>query len=220
MLSITRSYLANLAQLSFLGLNAIGLVLGTIYSNKTPDLYANNSHSKIGWISACVAVIQTIMVLMSSFGDLDEEKRNPASISVGNLAQQNHSARFRDSPRYSQELGQCDDPVSSRDNSISGTTDCEEDFSHRMQDREDAEWDIDITEKRSLLGNTAVSRVLSRIPLKVSQKAMRLIVLARGLIDYTILLLGFLAITTGIVVYGGVFVSPFMDRLPQMARRN
>ena len=215
-LSITRSGFASLAQLSFLGLNAIGLVLGTIYSNKTPDLYANNSHSKIGWISACIAVIQTIMVLMSSFGERDEEKRTATSISVDNIAQ-NHTARFRDSPRYSQELGQSDYPVSSRNNSISGTTDCDEDLSHRMQDRQDAEWDGDFIEKRSLLGNAAVNRALSRIPLEVSQKAMRVIVIVRDLVDYTILLLGFLAITSGLVVYGGVFVSPFINRLPQMA---
>ena len=157
------------------------------------------------------------MVLLSSFGYRDEEKRTATSISVENIAQ-NHTARFRDSPQYSQELGQSDDDVSSRNNSISGTTDCDEDFSHRMQDRQDAEWDVDLIEKRSLLGKTTVNGVLSRIPLKLSQKAMRLVFIARDLVDYTILLLGFLAITSGVVVYGGVFVSPFTNRLPQMAR--
>ena len=218
MLSITRSGLSSLAQFSFLGLNAIGLILGAIYSNKTPNLYANNSHSKIGWISACIAVVQTIMVLMGSFGDRDEEKRTVTPISVGNMAQ-NNTRRGRDSPRYSQEFEQDDDPVSSRNNSISGTTDCEEDFSHRMQDHQDTEWDVDLMEKRSLLGNNAGTRVLSRIPLKLSQRTMhRAIKIVRGLVDYTILLLGFLAITTGAVVYGGIFVSPFVNRLPQMAR--
>ena len=89
-----------------------------------------------------------------------------------------------------------------------------------MQDHQDAEWDVDLIEKRSLLGNTAVKRVLSRIPLKPSQKATRVILTVRDLVDYTILLLGFLAITSGLVVYGGVFVSPFTNPLPQMARRN
>lgn len=156
------------------------------------------------------------MVLLSSFGDRGEEKRTATSIFVGNMAQ-NHTAHFRDSPRYSQELGQSDDPVSSRNNSISGTTDCEEDLSHRMRDSQDAEWDVDLVEKRSLLGNNAVNRAVSRIPLELSQKAMRAIVIVRDLVDYTILLLGFLAITSGLVVYGGVFVSPFINRLPQMA---
>ena len=87
-----------------------------------------------------------------------------------------------------------------------------------MQDRQDAEWDVDLIEKRSLLGKTTVNGVLSRIPLKLSQKAMRLVFIARDLVDYTILLLGFLAVTSGVVVYGGVFVSPFTNRLPQMAR--
>ena len=160
---------------------------------------------------------QVTMVLLSSFGNRDEEKRTATNIFVENIAQ-NHTAPFRDSPRHSQELGQSDDDVSSRSNSISGTTDCEEDFSHRMQDREDAEWDVDLIEKSSLLGNTAVNRVLSRMPLKLSQKAMRLIIIVRDLVDYTILLLGFLAITSGVVVYGGVFVSPFTNRLLQMAR--
>ena len=216
MLSITRSGLASLAQLSFLGLNVIGLVLGTIYSNKTPDLYANNAHRKLGWISVCIAVAQITMVLISSLGDRGEEKRTARSNSILNMAQ-NHTARFRDSPRYSQEIGQREDHVSSRNNSISGTTDCEEDLSHRMQDRQDTEWDVDIIEKRSLLGNAAGNRALFRIPPKLLQKVMKAIVIARNLIDYTILLLGFLAITSGVVVYGGVFVSPFMNQLPQMA---
>ena len=157
------------------------------------------------------------MVLMSSFGDRDEEKRTATSLSADSMAPK-HTPRFRDSPRYSQELGQSDGPVSSRNNSISGTTDCDEDLSDRMQDRQDTEWDVDLIEKRSLLGNTAVNRVLSRIPLKPSQKAMRLLLVVRDLVDYTILLLGFLAITSGLAVYGGVFVSPSINRVPQMAR--
>jgi len=63
-----------------------------------------------------------------------------------------------------------------------------------------------LTERRSLLGNSAMNRVLSSMPSRFSRKGMKAVNAAYQIINCVILLLGFLAITTGVVVYGGIFV--------------
>ena len=88
---------------------------------------------------------------------------------------------------------------------MSGTTDCEEDVSHQMQDYHHSGSDWDFTEEKGLLDHSAVDRVLSRLPLRLLQKALRFMDISRDLINYTVLLLGFIGIATGIVVYGGIF---------------
>lgn len=202
MLSVVRSSRASLAQLVFLGLNALGLALGTIYSNKTPDLYPNNSHSKIGWIMIWIVVVQTIIITGSR-----TRKRQPNTpLSADVMARHHaHTMDFQDSARYPHAGGQGGDLGSPRNNSISGTTDCEEDISHHMQEYHDSGSDCDFSEEKSLLDHSAVDRVLSRLPLRLVQKATRFIDISRDIIDYTVLLLGFIGITTGMVVYGGVF---------------
>ena len=70
-----------------------------------------------------------------------------------------------------------------------------------------AEADRIQTEKRSLLHETAVVRVPSRVLLRTLQKAARVVNVLSPIVDHAILLTGFLAITTGIVVYGGIFVG-------------
>ena len=92
---------------------------------------------------------------------------------------------------------------------MSGTTDCGEDFSQSRGDYQDAELDAAATEKRGLLYNTGIDRLLSRVPLRIPRKAAQAIEVSIALLDRTIILLGFIAITTGVVVYGGVFVSSF-----------
>lgn len=186
----------------FMVLNAIGLALGTIYSNQTPDLYPNNSHSKIGWILTLIVAAQTIMITGS--GTRRRQLTTPLSAEV--MAR--HHARtpdFRDSAGYPHAGGQGDDLASPRNNSMSGTTDCEDAVSQQMQDYHDSGSDWDFTEEKGLLDHSAVDRVLSRLPHRFLQKALRFLDISRDLIDYTVLLLGFIGITTGIVVYGGIF---------------
>ena len=201
-LSVARSNFAGIAQLMFMVLNAIGLALGTIYSNKTPDLYPNNSHSKIGWILTLIVVAQTIIIT----GSGSRRKQPTMPLSVEAMAR--HHARtpdIQDDAGYPHASRQGEDMASPRNNSMSGTTDCEEDNSHQRQDYHDSGSDWDFTEEKGLLDHSAVDRVLSRLPLRFLQKALRYMDISRDLIDYIVLLLGFFGITTGIVVYGGIF---------------
>jgi len=51
-----------------------------------------------------------------------------------------------------------------------------------------------------------MNRVLSSMPSRFSRKGMKAVNAAYQIINCVILLLGFFAITTGVVVYGGIFV--------------
>jgi len=47
MLSIARSRYTLVVQLAFLAVNALGVILVTIYNASTPDFYPNNAHHKL-----------------------------------------------------------------------------------------------------------------------------------------------------------------------------
>lgn len=49
MLSIGRSRLTLPMQAAFPFTNTFGILVSIIYNHKTPDMYENNSHHKIGW---------------------------------------------------------------------------------------------------------------------------------------------------------------------------
>ena len=98
---------------------------------------------------------------------------------------------------------------------MSGSTDCEEDFLEESMTYRYAEADRTQTEKRSLLHETAVDRIPSRMLQRTLQRAAGIINVLSASLNYAILLLGFLAITTGIVVYGGIFVGRRDSRITE-----
>jgi len=107
---------------------------------------------------------------------------------------------------YSDDIGHGTAPETPRNNSMSGTTDCGDGSLHDFHDPQHADSEVDLTERRSLLGNSAMNRVLSSMPSRFSRKGMKAVNAAYQIINCVILLLGFFAITTGVVVYGGIFV--------------
>ncbi|KAG7106629.1 putative membrane protein C3B8.06 like [Verticillium longisporum] len=58
MLSLARSRYTLASQSVFLAINALGVLVGTIYNAATPDLYPNNAHHKAGWAFTWVALAQ------------------------------------------------------------------------------------------------------------------------------------------------------------------
>lgn len=64
MLSVARSRLACATQIAFFGLNALGLLFGTIYNGRTPDLYDNNLHHTLGWAITWVVLAQILIGLL------------------------------------------------------------------------------------------------------------------------------------------------------------
>ena len=225
MLSVVRSRLTVPVQLAFLGLNGVALLVGTIYNNKTPDLYENNSHHKLGWIVTWVVVAQSIMAVIKLYGgragspaaDAQAQPFGATPVSVEAIAQHEQMQERDVHSHHTRHDGDSDTP---RTHSMSGTTDCEEDLARDYHQKLDDESETDFAEKRSLLGNRAVDRLLSGVPFHIPSKVMTAIELAHNLIDRVILLLGFLAITTGVVVYGGVFVSSGGSRRVKICSAN
>ena len=64
MFSLARSRLTLALQFVFLAVNALGVLLGTIYNASTPDLYPNNAHHKIGWVATWVVCAQLLVGLV------------------------------------------------------------------------------------------------------------------------------------------------------------
>ena len=215
-LNISRSRFALLSQIIFLGLNAVALLFGTIYQNETPELYEGNVHSSFGWLLTWIVVAQTIMVILRQFGGRDPRKRQQSWRSgeyqaVTQDAMQQHQVNQRQRPdqyRYSHDSGHGTEPDSSNSQSCSPISQSDEDPFRKIEQSHDDEMDVESIEGRGLFrGGHAVTGFLIRLTSRLSNRTLKVLNITSNLVDRAILLLGFLAITTGIVVYGGIFVS-------------
>lgn len=64
-LSLASSRYTLASQLVFIAFNGLGLLLALFYNTRTPDLYPNNAHHKIGWIITAVIVAHVIVGFMA-----------------------------------------------------------------------------------------------------------------------------------------------------------
>ena len=216
MLSVARSWLALPAQLSFLGLHSVGLLLGAVYSFKTPDLYENNAHNKIGWIITWVVVVQCIIGLVRLAVNIKrhhdgyaEEQSAFSPITMEALTQHHQEACLPDDYRYSRDSGHFTASETSRSQSISSMHDQESEEHQKFlpyQDRH-ADADQEYAEKQGFLRSTKAQSVATYIATMISQRTMRALSFAYHTIDCVSMLFGFVAIVSGAAVYGGVFVS-------------
>ena len=215
MLSIARSRLALPAQLSFLGVHTVAVLLGTAYSSKTPDLYENNAHDKVGWIITWIIVTQSIIGLLKlavnfhTSQDADAEDQNAyLPISAQALAEHHQALYTSDEHRYSRDSGHYTASEASRSQSISSMQEREIEEHQKFLEYRDQHTDTgaDKMEEQGLLANTRTQRVASCIAAMMSQRTRRALDVAYNAIDYASLPLGFTTIVSGAVVYGGVFV--------------
>ena len=214
MFSTTRSRLALPTQFLFLILNGLGVLLGTIYNVNTPDLYENNAHHKIGWIATWVMTAQVVMGLLLLYSGQSKKASGPAHeraaflpISVESVAQHNqlHDATGYSNIRWSGDSGQGTERSSSRTSRDISPTD--PDRYTKPEAEEDDEDDDNVPRSRGLLCNTFVDKYLSqRIPGLQSHRLRKGLETVYEVIDRTILVLGFIALTTGGVTYAGIFV--------------
>lgn len=138
-------------------------------------------------------------------------------ISVESMAQ-HHGGRYSDY-RWSGDSGQGTEGSSSensRDASPADPTRREQQQQYQkpeadQEDEEDGMQDVALTHaprRQAFLGNTFVDRFLSkRIPGMLSERPLKAMEIVYEVIDRTILILGFIALTTGGVTYAGIFVS-------------
>jgi hypothetical protein len=218
MLSIARSQYTLPSQLAFLAVNAFALVLGLVYDHKTPELYANNSHSKAGWTITWIASAWVFMAIIQMYTGRTRAstKVDEASepMTTANMARyQRVQDELPDSERWSNDSGQGTERNSASlfGHSRSPSVESEEQQfagSTRVSSQdEDDSFDAD-AEKRGFLRNTSVDRFFSRNVARYAVgRTLKAIRFFYVLIERTILIAGWVAICNGIVVYAGIGVS-------------
>ncbi|OAG12013.1 uncharacterized protein CC84DRAFT_1134252 [Paraphaeosphaeria sporulosa] len=67
MLSIAQSWLRTPLQATFFSLNLFGVLLGVTYNRQTPNLYENEKHGLLGWVSTFLAAVWLACGLVLSY---------------------------------------------------------------------------------------------------------------------------------------------------------
>ena len=217
MFSITRSRLTLPTQLVFLLVNALGLVLGKVYNDLTPNLYQNNAHHKLGWILTWVTLVQGAVRMLEAYTGRRKNLDDPAKdlgeeeaflLSNEAMAQQLTSHELLITGRDRHESSRTSESVHPRGNSISSLHDFDEDETLATGTPPNFEREARYLEKQGLRRHHAFERLLFKvISSKVSERMVKCLSIVYYSIDRSILILGFIALSTGIVTYGGTFVG-------------
>ncbi|KAI9787725.1 MAG: hypothetical protein M1839_000256 [Geoglossum umbratile] len=215
MLSIAQSHIHTPVQILFLIINTLGVVLGTMYNARTPDLYRGNSHHKLGWALTWLAGIYMVVGLLSkrSAGDRDFGKtlaESASFIPVSVEAVEAHRRAHGEEPehrRQSNDSGQGTERASSslRSYSLSpsGEPDDHQPPSYRRFSDEVEEATTYGRRRTSFPRSNALDRIVQRIP-GIPKRVLQLSRIMYIAIDRVILVLGFVALCTGAVTYGGI----------------
>ncbi|KAE9369615.1 integral membrane protein-like protein [Stipitochalara longipes BDJ] len=207
MLSISRSRYNLLVQFVFLVVNGAGVLLVTLYNASTPDLYPNNAHHKLGWILTWVTGAQAVIGVISAYTGRKNDRGAFIPVSTANIEQHQriHDLSQAQLYRFSNDSGQGTEPntESLRSQSISSTSSDDQLPDVRRQHEEE-----DHDEKHGLMSGSKVDKFLSKkIPGLLSSRVLRIFQFFYAVVDRVILILGFVALTTGIVTYGGFFMG-------------
>ena len=213
-LSVSRSRMALVVQLSFLAIHSIAVSLGAIYRGNTPDLYKNNVHNKIGWIATWLVVAQCVLGVIRLSATIKvpkevsprvPEEYTPFLPTSTDSPIQHESAQAY---RYSNDSGHFTASDSSRNQSISSLWDRDDQEQQRkLWEYEEAHRDTrnDSAGQRAPCGNSRIQRLASHMTARISKRTVNFLNTINDAIDVTSLPLGFVAILSGAVVYGGVF---------------
>ncbi|KAF2201873.1 integral membrane protein [Delitschia confertaspora ATCC 74209] len=218
MFSIAHSRYTLPTQFVFLIVNAFALLLGVIYNHNTPELYENNAHSKTGWAITWIASAWVFMGLVQVYTDRKNahsfehtvSESQPLSAEAMAQYQRVQDMQLPNPSRWSVDSGQGTERNSASlfGHSRSPSTESEnEQFigQTRKYSQDDDDEFEDNPEKRGFLHNTAVDKFLSRnVARFYVGRTFKVLRALYVIIDRVILVLGFLAIATGTVVYGGI----------------
>ncbi|KAI1809603.1 hypothetical protein GGS20DRAFT_590436 [Poronia punctata] len=219
MLSIARSRFTLAIQFLFLLTNAIGVFVGIGYNANTPDLYPNNAHHKLGWIVTWVVAAQVLVGLVGRVagivdssvhaGHSEEEAQSFIPVSTEAVAEHHRMNQqlFSSPYRGSDDSGHGTErnTESLRSNSLSTMVDLESPtrLSDRRAQYQDEE---DLLFKSAQIGSRGKTQsALIKIAGGISARAWRMIMFGYGLVDRTILLLGYITLCTGIITYARFF---------------
>jgi hypothetical protein len=204
MFSIARSRYSFLLQIVFFVLNGLGLFFGVVYNANTPDLYEHNAHHPMGWIFTWLSLAWICLSVINSYA------RNPS----GHLHFGQNSplyARLPEAENTQETRWSGDTTIRSerRDSAVPESDTptfeyTEVNFSDDLPPYSNAS-----DGKPGLLRDTRLDRFLSKRLQRVgTSKAGLLLRFVHGLLERTMVIQGFTVLLTGIVTYGGIFVSP------------
>ncbi|KAK1839515.1 integral membrane protein [Colletotrichum chrysophilum] len=224
MLSIARSRYTLALQFIFLAMNALGVVLATVYNANTPDLYPNNAHSKLGWLVTWVVSAQVLIGLLgkvagaSSSRNFETYNKNEyqSFIPVSTAAMAEHhrmnGSPFANKYRLSNDSGQGTEPCTESLRSHSRSSSSNE-VSPRVSDVHRKEYveDGDELEDGPSMPMLTVSHenkagsLIAKVTGKISSRVRKGLLCVYNFVDRTILPLGFATFCLGIVTYGRFF---------------
>lgn len=215
MFSIARSKFALPVQFLFLVVNGLGVVSGTIYNINTPDLYEHNAHHTVGWVATWVFTAQVVMSLLFLYSGRNKRTVSAPGERASFLPASLHDMNTRSSQSHRWSGDTAD---GSRGNELaspmgsSRTLSPDREYEYSKPEPEDEPEDFEdvpleaVTRRPSWFRNTRFDKYLSaRVPPLASKKIVKIAELVYEIIDRTILILGFVALLSGIVTYSGIF---------------
>lgn len=217
MMSLARSRYTLLAQLIFLAGNGLGMFVGIVYNGKTPDLYPNNAHHKIGWIITivvCVHVFLSFLNTATGFMRRSDAGKGayqglrsymPSALSSTGDRQGTWDSQRR---RASYDSGHGTEGLteSLRSNSLSTLAEnrpLRSEEGERGFDDEESLTDVEFAPEAP---PSRWDRWVNKMPMGIFRRGSRAFGLWYDIVDRVILPFGFIAFTTGIVTFGRFFV--------------
>ena len=212
MLSIVTSRYTAPAQLAFIATNILGLLAALSYNARTPDLYPNNAHHKIGWIITNIVTVQVVMGIMARRQPYHttlsprEQIIEPSFMPLRMTADDEHSIGVPQGPRhYSDRDHETSIELLEPQSRISDTTEVEPGTEG-----------IELPAMTKCVGSNSTGRNrflsapihwLRNISKALGSKNVwEYIVLGYKVTDRIILPLGFITLATGVVATGRFFV--------------
>ena len=209
MLSLARSRLVLPSQLTFLSVNGLGLLIGKIYNAKTPDFYQGNIHSPLGWALTVIMLLQCAIGAVQTLASMDirdetsseeHEAFIPISTEVMEQQQAMQGRNEWEQLRFSRDSGQGTEPESSPCSVTSSEAE--------PRKLEEDPMSAPGNNNRQSYYSSLISRMLRGVTRMRPSRTLRIINLLSKMTNILILPLGFVAMVSGMVTYGGVFVRP------------
>ncbi|TVY55113.1 putative membrane protein [Lachnellula cervina] len=201
MLNSAKSNLRYPSRIAFLGLHGIGTVFGFAYYSRTPDLYPKASHNGLGWaISALIlahfiiGIIKDSIGRTSDSGTKDEYVPFIAEVTGRMTREEERNMEAANQPSRSSSSTATSPYPNLTESSVETNSETLLDVHLHCCSRLEHRYDEPMTWSRRW-ANVSGSNVLIRI-----------LDLWFDIVDQGLLILGFVAICTGIVTMVGIFV--------------
>ncbi|PSS07090.1 hypothetical protein M430DRAFT_148238 [Amorphotheca resinae ATCC 22711] len=200
MLNIAKSNLRYLSQIAFLGLHGIGTIFGLAYNSRTPDLYPKASHNGLGWaLSALIFAYFIIGIVKDSIrrtsdsGIKDERAPFIAEATGRMTREEERNMKASNQPSRTSSSRAASPYPNLSESSVETDSETIFDVHLHYNSRLEHGYDEPMTWSRRW-ANVSGSNLFVRI-----------LDLWFDVVDRGLLILGFVAICTGIVTMAGIF---------------